>query len=278
MEVLDYNIPPFKTMGWVSDKAKETWNNRFEKINGAIIFTTLKALVKGDWDSQYLIVEGWSYFKILELAAPMEITVKATFLGNENVKGPVYYEVLLTNKHTDPDTLKSSCCIACTTAIREKNRKEHVWQAVLNTKAYQQEGQILSLSSGSDTSVFWQRLLVTIGTQHRCSLQCKRYASLQEALFDKLQVFGYEQEALWLSEMYSWPVEWCASHGICELRTPIIKLAYDTDPTAIPHTIRVEGDNYPTEGAPGKRFPYRKRKFLRITDSKSFKAGLQHGS
>lgn len=279
MDVLEYDIPPFKTVAWVSDDAKKVWYDRFQKIDNAMILTALNSLSNKECDMQYLVVEGVTYFKLLQLATPMEIEVSATFLGNEKQKGPVFYEVILVRKETDTSKTITGCCSTKSNqAIRKHKLKETIWGAALSTLDYQRKETTITMSADTDTSVFWQKMLTTSGTQHRCSLQCQNHLNQQTELINRMKSYGYVDEASWLQDIYSWPIEWCASHGICEIRTPVVKIAYDTDATAMPYTIQIDGTTYPKEGAPGKRFPYQKRSFLRITDSKSFKAGLHHGS
>lgn len=277
MKLLDYKIPPFKTTAWVSDEAKSIWNARFKKISEAILKTTVQAVLKKEWDAQYLVLEGYLYFTLINLTKDMKIDTNFEFLGDKNLKGPIFYEVFLSNKGEN-SKVKSNCCWECSQRVRLENKKEFVWEAALNTANHTLENNVISLSSTADTSVFWQHLLVSIGPQHRCSLQCRRQQQLQKELIDWMLEYGFEAESSWMTEIYSWPIEWSAYHGICELRTPIVKLAYDTDATAENYTIQVAGDTYPEEGATGKRFPYRQKSFLRITDSKSFKIGLEHGS
>lgn len=89
---------------------------------------------------------------------------------------------------------------------------------------------------------------------------------------------GYVEEAEWRETIYSWPVEWNAVNGIAELRTPVVKLAYDTDAFTEKRCVRYMGTSYPDEGPFGRNFPYKRRRFLRVSDSKSFKAGLAHGN
>jgi hypothetical protein len=60
----------------------------------------------------------------------------------------------------------------------------------------------------------------------------------------------------WLDEVLAWPVEWSALHGIAEIRTPIAKVAMQTDATASKYTIQYPGRGYPREGARGLVFPY----------------------
>lgn len=277
MQVLPYEIPPFKTIAWISDEAKAIWIPRFEKINKALINVSIEAIKNGKLHQQYLIVEGWLYFELLEMAEESDISIKARFLGDENVRGPIYYEVLITSPDLEQEEKTSNCCLECSEYVANSQRKEHIWEAAKLSEHSTIKDLQITLPSEVDTSVFWQRFLVTVGNQHRCRLDCEEHKQKQLKSFELLKTMRYEEEYNWLTQIYSWPIAWNATHGICELRTPIVKLAYDTDATANTHIVHIEGSTYPSEGAPGNRFPYRQRKFLRITDSKSFKAGLEHG-
>lgn len=276
MDLLNYTIPPFKTIAWVSDQAKKIWKSRFNQISEAVLKTSIQALSQKAWDVQYLVLEGRFYFYLIELTSPLEMDVNFKFIGDKNSKGSTFQEVLLRNRG-QAEKVQSDYCWQCSESwsLENRNRKELVWESALNTVTHTLEDNVITLPSSSDTSVFWQRFLVTVGPQHRCNLQCEIQQKLQRELIAYMLEYGFEAESYWLREIYSWPIEWSAKHGICELRTPIVKLAYDTDATAKTYTIQVEGETYPEEGATGKRFPYRQRSFLRVTDSKSFKRGLQ---
>lgn len=278
MEILNYQIPPFKTEAWVNDNARTIWYPRFKKISEAIIFTVVKAIQNNALQQQSLVVEGWMYFKILELTSNLKIDVNSTFLGNKQLKGPIYYEIVLSAKEGLEKEIKKVCCHQKSLDLRHEKRKEYIYEPALSISPQQESLFHIKLPSDFNKSIFWQRLIATPGYQHRCSLNCKHQLNNQNKVFKLLQEYGFTEEFNWMKEMYSWPVSWNANHGICELRTPIVKLAFDTDATAHRYTLEIDGTSYPEEGAPGNRFPYRQRSFLRISDSKSFKAGLQHGS
>ena len=55
-------------------------------------------------------------------------------------------------------------------------------------------------------------------------------------------------------EMFQWPVEWSALHGIAEIRTPILKMARNTDMMESKRVLRRPGSAFPEEGARGDSF------------------------
>ena len=61
----------------------------------------------------------------------------------------------------------------------------------------------------------------------------------------------------WLEEMLDWPAEWSALHGIAELKTGIVKIAYNTDFTPEKVTVRYHGHTLATDGVRGLSFAYR---------------------
>ncbi len=81
----------------------------------------------------------------------------------------------------------------------------------------------------------------------------------------------YPQEAAWLKEILSWPVEWSALHGIAEIRTPINRTVVATDATAEKLIVQYMGTGYPEEGASGLTFPHKRviiKPISRLSNSK----------
>lgn len=77
-------------------------------------------------------------------------------------------------------------------------------------------------------------------------------------------------------EILSWPVEWSALHGIAEIKSPIFKMIYNTDPTGEKYVLQLESDTYPEDGLNGLLFPYKKPRRLFFTDSKQNASGIKH--
>ena len=70
---------------------------------------------------------------------------------------------------------------------------------------------------------------------------------------------GYEAEMDTLAEMSSWPVEWSALHGYAEIKTPVMRVLSTTDTTPAKYVVRSLGDRYPSEGAMGLSFPWKRQ-------------------
>lgn len=92
-----------------------------------------------------------------------------------------------------------------------------------------------------------------------CAIDCEMSARIAEKLARLAQSYRFVDEARWLSELMSMPMEWSALHGIAEIKTPLFKIVTNTDATAEKHVVRIEGTEYPAQGASGVVFPFRVR-------------------
>ncbi|HCQ15843.1 MAG TPA: hypothetical protein DIU20_06260 [Cryomorphaceae bacterium] len=268
-----FNMPGFKSVAWVSDQAESVWSSRFKKINEALTETAVELVAGGLLPSLQITVEGALYFKLMHLAKEYKVSLESHLLGSKDIPGPVYYHVLLgeTNSGLCPACRKSS------QAMVGEQQKECLWQL----SAELSEGKdplIRETESPSVSGLLWRKLLSHTGPLRPCSLHCSSLSRIDKKIMDGLRMNGYVEEAEWRETIYSWPVEWNAVNGIAELRTPVVKLAYDTDAFTEKRCVRYMGTSYPDEGPFGRNFPYKRRRFLRVSDSKSFKAGLAHGN
>ncbi len=271
MNEMSFSMPAFKSIAWVSNQARLSWAHRIKKLNHALADTAVKLVADGLLPSLQITVEGVLYFKLLQQARDLEVPLEGRLLGNKDVPGPVYYWVQL----GDP---KSGLCRACAESSLlhlESGDKECLWE--LNSEGNDTE-TIRETENPAISGHLWRKLVSHTGPIRPCSLHCSSLSRIDRKIMDGLRINGYSEEAEWREAIYSWPVEWNAVNGIAELRSPVVKLAYDTDAAQEKRVIRFNGTAYPEEGPFGREFPYKRRRFLRISDSKSFKAGLEHGN
>jgi hypothetical protein len=90
-----------------------------------------------------------------------------------------------------------------------------------------------------------------------CRFDCPATAAAADELGAATDVWAAARQSL--DAIQRWPVEWSALHGLAELKTPVLKLATNTDPTMeklIVH-VRARADAEPVEAAArGVRFPF----------------------
>jgi hypothetical protein len=123
------------------------------------------------------------------------------------------------------------------------------------------------------------RMLARVGlallAHDPCTPDCP--ASLARAEAFMAFVAARDPEALaGLLAVLDWPLEWSALHGAVELRTPVVKLCWDTDATAEAVVRRREGGGWPEHAAVGQRFPYRPPERHRLVTSIGWRRGLAH--
>ncbi|MEO8379480.1 MAG: radical SAM protein [Acidobacteriota bacterium] len=88
-----------------------------------------------------------------------------------------------------------------------------------------------------------------------CSFDCERSQTRADALLDVAREEA-PQAAEWLDAILGWPVEWTALHGIAEIKTAIVKVAYDTAYTASKVTVHHRGISLPPDAARGLTHAY----------------------
>jgi hypothetical protein len=90
-----------------------------------------------------------------------------------------------------------------------------------------------------------------------CSFDCEESQRLGSARLVLGRETGMVEAIAWLEAMLDWPAEWSALHGIAELKTAILKTAYNTDFTARKVTVRYHGRALAADGARGLTFAYK---------------------
>lgn len=114
----------------------------------------------------------------------------------------------------------------------------------------------ISIPGNLKANILWRWHGVRTVSHLPCSFGCKASEAMGEATLQVMASSGFAEEADWLREILSWPVEWSALHGIAEIRTPISRTSVATDATAGKVSVRYQGTRYPAEGAQGTGFPH----------------------
>ena len=141
-------------------------------------------------------------------------------------------------------------------------------------------GETLTITGVPGANVLWRWLGLRPAPHSPCRFDCPSTISLAEGMSEAAKAAGFEEEAGWLDEILSWPVEWSALHGIAEIRTPILKISTRTDATARRRSVRwtARDEAYPAEGARGVRFPYVTSRKPRLTTTAGYRRGLVNTS
>ena len=90
-----------------------------------------------------------------------------------------------------------------------------------------------------------------------CSFNCKFTNSVANGILEHGRMMGFQDEMRWLSDMLNWPARWSSLHGAAIVTTPILKITYAADALSQTAILDREGSVYPEEGAIGTEFPFR---------------------
>lgn len=307
MKRLDFRLPDFTRIAWVSDTARELWQPRFDRIT--------HAWAELEWRS---VAAGMRPCHLTRLA-PEDLVDRATVwakrglsalpLALEGRSGKSYSNVPQPARPGQPSVL----CLAVGPlgAIVELSA---AWQASDNEaigrllgfpaccrrffeRTWVEEGCIDTLwpmteataghTTGDEgrrrqgrttlTNILWRFVGVRAVPHLPCRFDCAASLELAERLLALGEAEGFGQEMAWIRELLACPVEWTALHGIAEIKTPLLKISTTTDATPVKYTVRLTGDAYPEAGASAPSFPYRRSAGLvRLTRSPSFRRGFKN--
>lgn len=277
MERLDFELPEFTRLSWVSDAAREVWEPRLKRITLAWLELEWRSVLAGLRPCGVTIV---SSVELVERAGdwtrqglsgvPLEI------VGQEGrgVGEPFVYRVVVGG----PDSVRAfrdawdtgddqemgrllgypACCVEFSRRVsEEEGLTDTTWPMALGTVTPENGTRCIEVAGPPEVNILWRWMGVRPVPHLPCRFDCQASVELGRRLVGAGRQTGLSEEMDWLLEILSWPVEWSALHGIAEIKTPVLKVSARTDATATKYTVRRHGTAYPAEGAQGLKFPYR---------------------
>lgn len=137
-----------------------------------------------------------------------------------------------------------SCCRSAATSLREAGTIDPV-ATMAGANAV----------GSPATNILLRPLGIDLLGYAPCSFDCAASRARGEGILAAGHAAGIEA-VVWLEEILGWPMEWSALHGIAEVRTAIVKLAYATDYTASKLTLQYRGVALAANAARGLSFAY----------------------
>lgn len=301
---LDFVLPDFVRLSWVSDRAKEIWAPRFKRVIPAWARIELLAGASGVRKCALIMMSGqnvpqaelaWRSRGLSALALESMNGIDQACMSGYSDQGhtssaPVRLVVATTPEDTqrfreawmeqDTDSIGEflgypACCRA---RFRERLGAgyliDHTWPLAVDSGFM--SGSVLEIQADGPllANVLWKAVGVRAVPHLPCRFDCAATTELGRRFLDVGIELGFQDELAWLQEILSWPLEWSALHGLAEIKTPILKISTRTEPTAGKLVVRWAGRDYPNEGAQGLAFPYRKSQRTAITESPAFQRGL----
>jgi uncharacterized protein len=250
-------------ISWVSERAREIWQPRLERIQTFIEEMTIRAApVSGGRCAVRLVPESVFPF-LMELAAKAGLA--ATILPREALPGGIC---------TRPGSEVAGVFLAGarnTIAAAQKawSRQDlPTYQAQLDLPsccvarnsdpaggdAFSSQERSENCPAGVVHPLFWP-LGISVLPIIPCRLDCLCADRVAQKWMENATAQGYAAEVGWLRECFSWSVLWSELHGIAEVKTPLFKVCFETGSTA-PKLIRHRGITTPEGSAVGLSFPY----------------------
>jgi hypothetical protein len=288
---LPFVLPDFTRHSWVGERARTTWEPRIERICQAWADVEWLSVFDGvrrcalvglseegisravpEWSARHLSA---SSLPLTDLPAHPGLTfIVVGGLADVNQARDAWAA-------HDDDALGQllgypDCCRRFFHDVWVGRRSvDTTWAMAANTIAPQ--GSVVTLDSIEPqlANILWRWTGVRAVPHLPCQFVCPATISLGERLLDVAARAGYGEEAGWIREVLSWPVEWSGLHGIAEIKTPVLKISARTDATAQKYTVRWSGTGYPDEGATGLRFPYRPPARKPMAEGRRFRRALE---
>jgi hypothetical protein len=305
MERLNFQLPDFTRVIWVSDLARNLWEPRFTKITNAWLeiewcsvveavreccLTSLAPeelvaysgkLAKYGLCALPLQMEGISDYSYSSTSLPVE--PGKPFLFRTVVGKPEsvwqFQEAFSTNNNLLIGKLLGfpECCQKFFQQVWvEQSHLDTTWQMAVNTISPMENAREIEVKGSPYSNILWRWVGIRSVPHLPCSFDCQHTASFGEKLMAVGCSIGYIEEMQWLLEILNWSVEWSALHGIAEIKTPLLKVSTRTDATPYKYVVRRPGETAPLEGARGLGFPYETPSKLLFTSSPAFRRGIEN--
>lgn len=288
MERLDFIIPDFTRLSWVSDRAQAVWEPRFNKIKEAWSKIEWLSVVCGLRSCCITIASPKNFLNRAEewikhglTALPLDIqglshfpyySYSSTTVEADTGKPFLFRFVLGTSQNVldfkrifdaGNDRMMGkllgfpSCCSDFFEQTWvEQGLIDTTWAMAIATATPHAEVKTIELIGDSHANILWRWMGIRAVTHLPCRFDCQPTVELGKKLIEVGREAGYDTEMNWLLEILNWPVEWSALHGIAEIKTPILKVSTRTDATPTKYAVRYKGKAFPLEGSQGLNFPY----------------------
>ncbi|XGV96653.1 MAG: hypothetical protein ACAF41_28470 [Leptolyngbya sp. BL-A-14] len=281
---LDFRLHDFTRWTWVSDRARELWKPRMQKIlaawkeiewrsvpagvrSGALVVVPSAQLA--DLQQQLTAIH-LTAVPVQQLGAPSSYSTVSAAVTTEqpfNFLVAIGSLATVTNLKAAWDANQQgevgrllgypTCCQQFYERVWIQERRiDPTWSMALHTTTAHRHDHCCDIHQSSRANMLLRWLGVRSVPHLPCSFDCA--ATLQQA--DQFLALGrdlgYGVEMGWLEEMLSWAIEWSALHGIAEIKTPIFKITTLTDATATKCVVRHHGNTAPEACGNGLGFPY----------------------
>jgi len=303
-ELLDFVLPDFLRLAWVSDPAHDVWAVRFQQVMRAWAELEWLSVAAGIRPCALVRAPKRKLDEFLQKLAshglqatplnPGESLQSGSLPVNTPNSGSIqivvgkagddfsgYRQILNSSNHEQIGVLLGypACCRkAFLERCREDSFWDPTWSTALQTEATSAGAFTLEMEPNPVANMLLRWVGIRAIPHLPCRFDCDSSIAFGRRFLQLGIESGFPAEIEWLQQMLSWPAEWSALHGIAEIKTPVLKVCTRTEATAGKLVLRWKGSSYPAEGAQGLGFPFRMPARPLMTGSPSFQRALDHHS
>ncbi|HEY1353044.1 MAG TPA: radical SAM protein [Ktedonobacteraceae bacterium] len=261
------HLPSFVRHTFVGEAQRAQWEPRFAAVRAALVRLGVLAVSRGIVPLSLVSVTPAEVFAIHNLAATHRLHARLLsrcaqsmrewmVIGGEQ-RSAQYRQAWAQGEDAHLDELAGVplCCQQAHRHTREMGRDTAGWPLLTEQQAAGGPG--VDVQYPLTLNTLFRPLGLDLPGYQPCGPQCTESQHRGGALLALGRETGMSEAMDWLTEILDWPAEWSALHGIGELKTGIIKLAYNTSFTPEKLTVRYHGHTLASAAARGLSFAYR---------------------
>ncbi|MEZ6049638.1 MAG: methyltransferase domain-containing protein [Planctomycetaceae bacterium] len=286
MNRLSFALQDFTRISWVSEEARNVWEERVSGINKMHSYLEWASVVSGVRECGLQMLDerqlserpitlrshgiDLAVLKRVNAVSAYQSRISDATLGADQVSWCVvgateriaeFRDAFVGSDNATMGRLLGypECCIEYFQDFWvEQGLIDSTWSSAVNTSsAVMSSGMVTCGATKCSAHLRWIGVRPVFHLP--CAINCPKSEEIADQLAGLAQKYQFVNESRWLSELISMPVEWSSLHGIAEIKTPLFKIVTNTDAAAGKHVVRIEGTQYPAEGASGVVFPFQMR-------------------
>lgn len=288
MKKLDFVMPRFNRLSWVSAEMNTLWSPKIEAIAKA-----LNKYHERIFSKEYSLYFSEKYPHTLSDKRPKNLHVLEyddQILNCYFIDRACDDRKVSTLKGKNKDIQQAldaleegdfsgfhhafgvpSCCAKHLAELKASGGGGALWYAVSK-----QENNKKVVQGHFTNNLAFSKLGIQLINHFPCSERCEATMDIGLSALASLERIEGQAMAESLREMLSWSYSWSTLRGITEIKTPIFKLIHNDQATAEKYECEWHGTHAPKTNLKGLGFPYEQPSELIFSDSKAFKRGLEN--
>lgn len=299
MQTLDFSLHPFQRVSWVSKAMQAQWQDKLQNM-AEQLGGLLPQIFARVYPVQLQQIYPHELESLQQNYAEQKLSVQVLEMDESELAG-FYLDfdyddrkiaVLIGCREDIQRSLQAinegdlaayhqslgtpACCSHFLHGLQQRGIKESTWpMAQLDSTSPSRE---VKVQGDFANNVLLRKRGLYLINHRPCSSACEASTTMGRQVFDGVKQASFLELANELQEILSWSYSWSTLHGIAELKTPIFKLIYNSQPCAVKYRVDWQGISEPDTGIQGLGFPYREPDKMVFSSTAAFKRGLDNSS